>query len=154
MHAALDHEVWIFWAKHPALCGLWPPHPPLCFFTLRAGVNTSAPACCTDFTQPRQMVLTLRCTLAPAPGTLGKSFRALATLSASTCTRYKHRCSGMCAGMRARTSKWMQRRAAAKMQTTKKQTWENAKTSNVHERFCLHRRVKNLNLNKSTTNNF
>lgn len=67
------------------------------FFTLRAGVNTSAPACCTDFTQPRQMVLTLHWTQTPAPGTLGKSFRALATLSESTCTHYKHRCNGMCA---------------------------------------------------------
>lgn len=68
--------------------------PYFVFFTLRAGVNSSAPACCTDFTQPRQMVLTLHWAHAPAPGTLGKSFRALATLSGSTCTYYKHRCSG------------------------------------------------------------
>lgn len=83
----------------PLSVGRDPPHPPLCFFTLRAGVNTSAPACCTDFTQPRQMVLTLHWAHAAAPGTLGKSFRALATLSESTCTYYKHRCSSMCAGM-------------------------------------------------------
>lgn len=73
---------------------------PFFFFTLRAWINTSAPACCTDFTQPRQMVLTLHRAHTLAPGTLGKSFRDLATLSRHTCTYYKHRCNGMCAGMR------------------------------------------------------
>lgn len=79
------------------------PHPPAragLFPTLRAWINTSAPACCADFSQPQQMVFALQRARAATPGTQGKSFRALATLSGSTCAHYKHRCDSMCVGTR------------------------------------------------------
>lgn len=51
---ALDHDVYflVYFPKASSTTH----KPGLYTFTSRAGVNTSAPACWTDFSQPRQMV--------------------------------------------------------------------------------------------------
>lgn len=81
-----------------------PPPRPLSCPTLCAWMNTSAPACCADFSQPQQMVLTLQRAHAATPGTQGKSVRVLASLSGSTRTHGKHRRNSMCARANMQTN--------------------------------------------------